>query len=105
MLNDLFNEILRRMRWAKDRGLPPAFSQNAIESSCRIPIDDKISYTVKLRDKKAEGVLVQSLFPDGEPHYYIKIPRITREEASCLVNAAVLIVYGELLDQSEAPRR
>jgi hypothetical protein len=105
MLNDLFNEILRRLRWAKERGLPPGFSHTAVESSCRIPIDEKVLYTVKIRDKKVEGVLVQSLFPDGEPHYYIKIPRITREEAWCLLNAAVLIVYGELLEDCDVPKR
>ena len=105
MLNDLFNEILRRLQWAKDRGLMPVFSHTPVESSCRIPIDEKVFYTVKIRDKEAEGVLVQSLFPDGEPHYYTKIPRTTREEAWCLLNAAVLIVYGELMEDCELPRR
>lgn len=105
MLNDLFTEIVRRMQWAKARGLTPTLLQNSIEYSCHIPIDGTLDYSVKIRDKGAEGVLVQSLFPDGEPHYYVKVPRMTKEEALCLVSAASLIVYGALMEVDQPRTR
>jgi hypothetical protein len=46
---------------------------------------------------KEPGVLIRSLFPDGEPHYYVKIFETSLEEAASIVSAASLIVYGRVL--------
>ncbi len=94
MLQDFFNEIIRRMEWARDRKLKPEIRQTSAEIVCRIPLDETVSYTVSIREVKESGVLIQSLFPDGEPHYYFERPGISPEQTSCLISAAVLIVYG-----------
>lgn len=97
MVRDLFNEIIRRLEWAKDRGLEPEIRQGGVEYSCRIPIDESQSYVVSMRAMKEPVILIRSFFPDGETHHYMKIERLELEEAFSLFNAAVLIVYGRLI--------
>ena len=94
MIKDFFNEIIRRMEWAKDRKLTPEIRQTPGEIVCRIPLDEAVSYTVSIREVKESGVLIQSLFPDGEPHFYFERPGISPQQTLCLISAAVLIVYG-----------
>jgi len=101
MLKDLFNEIVRRMEWAKERKLTPEIQRRSIECLCRIPLDEAVSYVVSIRESRTPGVVIQSFFPDGEPHYYVKIAELQREEAISIVNAAALIVYGRLLSPRE----
>jgi hypothetical protein len=94
MIKDLFNEIMRRMEWAKDRKLTPEIRQTSGEIVCKIPLDKNVWYTVSIKEIKESGVLIQSLFPDGEPHYYFERPGITVQQTDCLIHAAALIVYG-----------
>jgi hypothetical protein len=97
MIKDLFNEIVRRMEWAKERKLTPEIQRRSLEFLCRIPVDADLTYVVSIQESKTPGVVLQSFFPDGESHYYVKIAELQREEAISLVNAAALIVYGRLL--------
>jgi hypothetical protein len=97
MLKDLFNEMLRRMQWAKDRRLEPQLTKTSFEYACSIPLDDKVFYVVSVKDMKNSGILIQSLFPDGEPHYHVKTIEMSFDEAGSLINAALLIVYGRLM--------
>jgi hypothetical protein len=69
MVKDLFNEMIRRMEWAKARALEPDFYQGPSEYSCRIPIDESLWYSVSIRALKEPVVLIRSFFPDGEPHH------------------------------------
>jgi hypothetical protein len=94
MIKDFFYEIIRRMEWAKDRKLTPEIRQTSAEIICRIPLDEAVSYTVSIREVKESGVLIQSLFPDGEPHYCFERLGISPHQTFCLISAAVLIVYG-----------
>jgi hypothetical protein len=100
MIKDLFNEIIRRMEWAKDRKLQPVVKCTAVEFRCGIPIEEKLSYVVSIRELKEPGVLIQTLFPDGEPHYYTKMHECSLEEVAALVNAASLIVFGRVIPPS-----
>jgi len=100
MIKDLFNEIIRRMEWAKERKLQPEVRRTSLEFRCGIPIEDKVSYVVSIKEMKDPGVLIQSLFPDGEPHYYTKMPECSLEEAVSIVNAASLIVFGRVIPLS-----
>ena len=82
------------MEWAKDRKLTPEIRQTSSEIICRIPLDEEVTYTVIIRELKEFGVRFQSLFPDGEPHYHFERPGLSPDQASCLISAAMLIVYG-----------
>ncbi len=107
MIKDLFNEMIRRLEWAKLRRLEPEIYQGASEYSCRIPIDESLSYSVSIKAMKEPVVLIRSFFPDGEPHHYIKIDRLELGEAVSLFNAAALIVFGRLLplrDEKSRPQ-
>jgi hypothetical protein len=105
MIKDLFNEMIRRMEWAKVRRLEPEIYQGASEYSCRIPIDESLSYSVSIKLLKDPVVLIRSFFPDGEPHHHIKMDRLQLEEAVSLFNAAALIVYGRLIPFSDDKKR
>jgi hypothetical protein len=100
MIKDLFNEIIRRMEWAKDRKLQPQVRCIAGELRCSIPIDESLSYVVSIREMKEPGVLIQTLFPDGEPHYYTKMSEPNLEEAAAMVHAASIIVFGRVIPPS-----
>jgi hypothetical protein len=102
MIKDLFEEMMRRMEWAKNRSLEPQVNKSASEYSCRIPIDESLYYTVSIRSMKDPGVLIRSLFPDGEIHHYIKLERIELEDAVCMLHAACLLTYGRPAEVSEA---
>jgi len=107
MIKDLFNEMIRRMEWARIRRLDPEIYKGATEYTCRIPIDDSLSYSVSIKAMNEPTVLIRSFFPDGEPHHYFKIDRLELEEAVSLLTAAVLIVYGRkmpLLDEKARPQ-
>jgi hypothetical protein len=105
MIKDLFNEIVRRMEWAKERKLQPEVRRTSVEFLCQIPIEEKVSYVVSIREMKEPGVLIRSLFPDGEPHYYVKMFEISVEEAASIVSTASLIVYGRVLRPDEGKNR
>jgi hypothetical protein len=102
MIKDLFEEMMRRMDWAKNRNLEIQINKNASEYSCSIPIDESVSYTVSMRSMKDPGVLIRSFFPDGEIHHYIKLERIELDEAVCMLHAACLLTYGRPTEVCEA---
>jgi hypothetical protein len=102
MVKDFFNEVIRRMEWAKGRRLTPEVKWTQAGIVCRIPLDDDVSYTVSIKETKDPGVLIQSLFPDGEPHHYFKVPQLSLEQTVCLIDAAALIVYGAPMAPPEA---
>jgi len=89
------------MEWAKDRKLAPEVRETSTGVICRIPIDESVCYTVNIKEMKEPGVLIQSLFPDGEPHYHFKRSELRPEQTLCLISAAVLIVYGTSISSVE----
>jgi hypothetical protein len=99
MIKDLFNEIIRRMEWAKERKLLPRVRCTPGEIRCSIPIDESLNYVVSIREKEP-GILIQTLFPDGEPHYYTKMSEPNLEEATAMVHAATIIVFGRVIRPS-----
>jgi hypothetical protein len=101
MLKDLFNEIVRRLEWSKARNLEPKLSVRPTEFLALIPIDESLIYKVSVRKISDVEVLVRSFFPDGDTHYYIKLPYLELEEAASILHAAALIVYGRLIDQGK----
>jgi hypothetical protein len=97
LIKDLFNEIIRRMEWSKERNLEPKFKQKVSGFVASFPVDKTLSYTVQIDEIENRGVLIKSFFPDGEPHHCIGIPDVNLDEAVSLVNAAALIVYRTML--------
>lgn len=96
-IKDLFDEMIRRMEWARDRKLVPEVSLGPLGYTVEIPVDESLRYVVKINGIEDRGVLVTSFFPDGEPHHCIGISGINPREAAALVDAAALIAYGKLL--------
>jgi len=101
LIKDLFNEIIRRLEWSKDRNLEPQVTVASYGYLARIPVDKSVAYEIKINEIAGRGALIKSSFPDGEPHHCIGIAGITPEEAASLINAAALIVYGRLLSSKD----
>lgn len=97
MIKDLFTEMIRRLEWAKDRRLQPEIQHWPSRRVCRIPIDESQEYIVTIRADGDHRVLIQSFFPDGEPHHHMRIDRLEVEEAAFILDTAGLIVYGSLI--------
>jgi len=102
MIKDLFAEMIRRLEWAKDRRLNPMMQRWPSRWVCRIPIDESQAYIVSIRADSDHRALLQSFFPDGEPHHHIRIDRLEVDEAANLLDAACLIVYGRLMPRVES---
>ncbi|HMK35682.1 MAG TPA: hypothetical protein VK463_11490 [Desulfomonilaceae bacterium] len=100
LIKDLFNEIIRRLEWSKDRNLQPRITRDALEYVAIFPVDKSLSYVLKINEIKDKGVLIKSFFPDGQPHHCIGIPDVHLDEAASIVNAASLIVYRRVLERS-----
>jgi hypothetical protein len=100
LIKDLFNEIVRRMEWSKERNLEPKITQNAAGYQAVFPVDDTVAYVININEVESRGVLIKSFFPDGQPHHCIGIPDVNLEEATSIVNAAALVVYRRVLKKS-----
>lgn len=101
LIKDLFNEIVRRLEWAKLRNLEPEVTQGPSSFVTRIPVDKSLAYVISINEIQGKGVLVKSSFPDGDPHHCIGIADVDQEQAASLINAAALIVYGRLIIRKE----
>jgi hypothetical protein len=97
LIKDLFNEIIRRLEWSKERNLEPLITKTHAGYMATIPVDGSLAYIIRINEVPGKGALINSFFPDGEPHHCIGIPAITPDEAASLINAAALIVYGRLM--------
>jgi hypothetical protein len=97
LIKDLFNEIVRRLEWSKERNLEPKITQNAAGYQAVFPVDDTVAYVLNINEVEGRGILIKSFFPDGQPHHCIGIPDVHLEEASSIVDAAALIVYRKVL--------
>lgn len=97
LIKDLFNEILRRLEWSKDRGLVPLLTESHSGYVARIPVDKTLAYVIKIDEVAERGALIRSFFPDGDPHHCIGMEGTSPGEAASLINAAALIVYGKLI--------
>ncbi|MBI4961783.1 MAG: hypothetical protein HY913_00765 [Desulfomonile tiedjei] len=104
LIKDLFNEILRRLEWSKDRGLEPSATQSLHGFVVKIPVEKSVAYVVKIDEVTGKGALIRSYFPDGEPHHCIGMEGTSPEEAASLINAAALLVYGRLITRKEQER-
>lgn len=104
LIKELFNEIIKRMEWAKDRNFEPRMTEGPSRYVATIPVDKSLAYVVKIYEVEGKGVLIKSFFPDGDPHHCIGIPIVSPDQAVSLIHAAALIVYGKLLDsESKSP--
>lgn len=101
LIKDLFNEIVRRLEWAKARNLEPQITKGPSGYVARIPVDKSLAYIISINEIEGRGVLVKSSFPDGDPHHCIGIADVDHEQAASLINAAALIVYGRLIIRKE----
>jgi len=101
LIRDLFNEIVRRLEWSKERNLEPYVTQGPSRCIATLPVDESLAYVVTLDEITGKGVLIKSFFPDGQPHHCIGIPDVDLEQAASLINAAALIVYRRLLSRQE----
>ncbi|MGO9568056.1 MAG: hypothetical protein ACLP5H_10980 [Desulfomonilaceae bacterium] len=101
LIKDLFNEIVRRLEWSKERNLEPYFTQGPSKCVATLPVDKSLAYVVTLDEIVGRGVLIKSFFPDGEPHHCIGIPDVDLEEVASIINAAALIVYRRPLRRKE----
>ncbi len=101
LIRDLFNEIIRRLEWSKERNLEPYFSASPSRCVARLPVDESLAYVVTLDEIMGKGVLIKSFFPDGQPHHCIGIPDVDLEQAASIINAAALIVYRKPLRRQE----
>jgi hypothetical protein len=101
LIKDLFNEIIRRMEWSKERNLEPFITQSPSKYVATLPVDESVAYVVSMDEIMGKGVLIKSFFPDGQPHHCIGIPDVDLEQAASIINAASLIVYRRLLNKQE----
>lgn len=101
LIRDLFNEIIRRLEWSKERNLEPYFSASPSRRVATLPVDESLAYVVTLDEIMGKGVLIKSFFPDGQPHHCIGIPDVDLEQAASIINAAALIVYRKPLRNQE----
>jgi hypothetical protein len=101
LIKDLFNEIIRRMEWSKERNLEPSVTQSSSKCVAAFPVDESLAYVVTLDEITGKGVLIKSFFPDGQPHHCIGIPDVDLEQAASIINAASLIVYRRVLSKQE----
>lgn len=97
LIKDLFNEIMRRLEWSKERNLEPQITKVSTGYQAKIPVDKSVAYIIRINEVADRGALINTFFPDGEPHHCIGIPGISAEQAVSLVDAAALIVYGRLV--------
>jgi hypothetical protein len=97
LIKDLFNEIIRRLEWSKDRALEPTITGSHLGYQARIPVDDSLAYVVKIDEVAGRGSLLRSFFPDGEPHHCIALEGTSPEEVASLIHAASLIIYGKMI--------
>jgi hypothetical protein len=104
LIKDLFNEIIRRMEWSKERNLEPFVTQSPSKCVATLPVDESLAYVVTLDEIMGKGVLIKSFFPDGQPHHCIGIPDVNLEQVVSIINAAALIVYRRLLSEPEQNR-
>jgi len=101
LIKDLFNEIMRRLEWSKERNLEPHFAKGPSRCTATFPVDESVAYVVTLDEIEGKGVLIKSFFPDGQPHHCIGIPDVELEQAASIIDAAALIVYRRPLKQQE----
>jgi len=97
LIKDLFNEIVRRLEWSKERGFEPLITQSHSSYIANIPVDNSLTYVIKIDEVADRGALIRSFFPDGEPHHCIGLEGTSPEGAASLINAASLIIYGKLI--------
>ncbi len=97
LIKDLFNEIIRRLEWSKERNLEPRITRSPSGFQAVFPVDDSLAYILKIDEVAGRGVLIKSFFPDGQPHHCIGIPDVDLDEASSIVSAAALIVYRRVI--------
>jgi len=105
LTKDLFNEIIRRLEWSKERNLKPLVARVSNGYQAKIPVDKSLAYLVRIQEVEGRGVLINTFFPDGEPHHCIGIPAVSAQEAVSLIDAAALIVYGRPIDVQETDKR
>jgi hypothetical protein len=101
LMKDLFNEVIRRLEWSKERNLQPIISKVSTGYQVKIPVDKSVAYVIRIQEVAEKGALINSFFPDGDPHHCMGIPGVSAEQAAALIDAAALIVYGRLLDRQE----
>ena len=97
LIKELFNEIIRRLEWSKDRSLEPTIIGSHQGYQARIPVDDSLAYVVKIDEVAGRGSLLRSFFPDGDPHHCIALEGTSPEDAASLIHAASLIIYGRTI--------
>jgi hypothetical protein len=106
LIKDLFNEIIRRLEWSKERRLEPLISGSHLGYVARFPVDESLAYVVKIDEVEGRGSLIRSFFPDGEPHHCIGLEGTSPEDAAALIHAASLIIYGKTIackDEKKGP--
>jgi hypothetical protein len=101
LIRDLFNEIVRRLEWSKERNLEPYCAESTSRCTATFPVDESLAYVVTLDEIMGKGVLIKSFFPDGQPHHCIGIPDVDLGQATSIINAAALIVYRKPLRRQE----
>lgn len=105
LIKDLFNEIVRRLEWSKQRNLEPQIMEGPSGYLARIPVDKSVAYIITIDEIVDRGTLIKSSFPDGEPHHCIGLAGISPQQAASLINAAALIVYGRLIASVQVAKR